>query len=409
MEEEESRCFLSRFRGEFPAALEKHTPLPMKPASPKICPEHLHGTSLDLGLRLLQDRGAPSVLGSLLCHAAVSELLESDLTMFHCQREEEEPLLLDSEAVLRVFVDALINAALRWQLSAPALPVQPQRLVSSHAIRNTRRKMEDKHVIVPHFSLLFGLHDGVQRSYLAVFDGHGGADAASFASLQLHVSLSRQKDLTSDPERAFKRAFKETDQMFHQKARRERLRSGSTAVAALIQGQRLLVAWLGDSQALLVRNGKEEEIMDPHKPDREDERQRVEALGGCVTFMGCWRVNGTYAVSRAFGDFDQKPFVSSEADVSSVELQGDEDFLLLACDGFFDSIKPCAVPGLVLEALRGGAQGSGQGQGSQEAALRVAQVLVSQAKDAGSSDNITVVLMFLRPPLEILQDSAPSV
>lgn len=33
----------------------------------------------------------------------------------------------------------------------------------------------------------------------------------------------------------------------------------------------------------------------------QDEKQRIENLGGCVTYMGCWRVNGTYSVSRAIG------------------------------------------------------------------------------------------------------------
>lgn len=33
----------------------------------------------------------------------------------------------------------------------------------------------------------------------------------------------------------------------------------------------------------------------------QDERARIEALGGCVTYMDCWRVNGTLAVSRAIG------------------------------------------------------------------------------------------------------------
>lgn len=36
----------------------------------------------------------------------------------------------------------------------------------------------------------------------------------------------------------------------------------------------------------------------------QDEKQRIEDLGGCITFMGCWRVNGTYAVSRAIGKSD---------------------------------------------------------------------------------------------------------
>ncbi|XP_055079963.1 protein phosphatase 1F [Periophthalmus magnuspinnatus] len=435
MEEEEACSFLTRFTDEFPTALEQDTPLPANPLSPKVSLHELHGESLDLGLRLLSARGAPPLLASLLCHSAVSELLQSDLSTFHCPLEDEHhTVLLQSAPVQRLFVNELINAALRWQQNVPALPAVSRPLVSTHAIRNARRKMEDKHVVIPYFSQLFGLNDGIQRSYLAVFDGHGGVDSASFAAVHLHVTLSRQKDLTSDPESAFKQAFTQTDQMLQQRAQRERVRSGSTAVAALIQGQRLLVAWLGDSQALLVRNGTEEEIMDPHKPDREDEKRRIEDLGGCVTFMGCWRVNGTYAVSRAFGDFDQKPYVSSEADCCSLELRGDEDYLLLACDGFFDSVRPSAVPRLVLEALRnlgpevetgpgpetgpwpepGADSGPGLDSGPgpdpdpEQAALRVAQVLVSRAKESGSSDNITVVIMFLRSPREILRDSASS-
>lgn len=49
----------------------------------------------------------------------------------------------------------------------------------------------------------------------------------------------------------------------------QRLRSGTTGVAVLIQGQELTVAWLGDSQAILVRKGQVVTLMDPHKPDRQ--------------------------------------------------------------------------------------------------------------------------------------------
>ena len=33
----------------------------------------------------------------------------------------------------------------------------------------------------------------------------------------------------------------------------------------------------------------------------QDEKDRIEALGGFVSHMDCWRVNGTLAVSRAIG------------------------------------------------------------------------------------------------------------
>ena len=44
---------------------------------------------------------------------------------------------------------------------------------------------------------------------------------------------------------------------------------GSTAVTAVFRDKTLYVTWLGDSQALLVRNGQPVNVMNPHKPERE--------------------------------------------------------------------------------------------------------------------------------------------
>lgn len=419
MAKEEARCFLRRFVEEFPAPLEDEAVLPVSPLSRRVSKEELQGESLELGLRLLTARGCPALLSALLCQTAVSQLLQDDLSPFHCpqdaeaSQEEEQQVLLQSENVQRVFLNKLINAALTWHQNLPELPSPSQSLYlhcSVHAIKNTRRKMEDKHLALSDFNQLFGIEDGVKRAFFAVFDGHGGVDAAIFAATHLHVSLSRQESLKSDAAAAFKKAFTETDQLFRGKAKRERLRSGTTGVAVLIHGQELTVSWLGDSQVILVRSGQTVTLMDPHKPDREDEKQRIEDLGGCVTFMGCWRVNGTYAVSRAIGDFDQKPYVSGDADCSTAQLQGDEDYLLLACDGFFDAVSPSEVPHMVLEALwQPDDPEEGEDlpdQSDEGVGLRVAQRLVGNAKAAGSSDNITVMLVFLRPPLQLLpQDS----
>ncbi|XP_071337981.1 protein phosphatase 1F isoform X1 [Trachinotus anak] len=417
--EEEARCFLSRFVEEFPAALEDGSTLPVSPLSRKVSLEELHGESLELGLRLLAARGAPPVLSAILCQAALSHLLQTDLSPFHCpqeaevnQEEEQKVVLLQSEEVQHLFLNKLIDEGLAWHQNFPQPPPAPSRLHPCfvHAIKNTRRKMEDKHLALAEFNQLFGIQDGVERAYYAVFDGHGGVDAATYAATHLHVALSKQETLQSDAATAFKTAFKHTDDMFRDKAKRERLRSGTTGVVVLIQGQELTVAWLGDSQAMLVRKGQAVTLMDPHKPEREDEKQRIEDLGGCITFMGCWRVNGTYAVSRAIGDFDQKPYVSGDADCSTVQLSGDEDYVLLACDGFFDAVKPTMVPQLVLDALQPVESEEEPGTplkpSEEQTGQRVVQQLVSNAKEAGSSDNITVMLVFLRPLEQLLsQDS----
>ena len=43
-------------------------------------------------------------------------------------------------------------------------------------------------------------------------------------------------------------------------------------------------------------------LSEDHKPNRTDERQRIESAGGVVVWAGTWRVGGVLAVSRAFGE-----------------------------------------------------------------------------------------------------------
>ncbi|KAG2471312.1 PPM1F phosphatase, partial [Polypterus senegalus] len=341
---EEAIKFMDSFLKEFPIPLGPEAPLPVKPLNNTVSREEVHGESLELALRLLQDRNLPHRLSAALCHEAAAALLQSDLRSFQNQQESQEEETSWSTHVWFSFVP-------------------PQ--------------------------------DQINRSYFAVFDGHGGLDAATYAATHIHVKVAESELLQSKAGEALQIAFKKTDEMFLLKAKRQRLRSGATGVAALICDDMLHVAWLGDSQVVLVRKGQVVTLMDPHKPEREDERERIEALGGCVAFMGCWRVNGTIAVSRAIGDIDQKPYISGDADRASFQLTGTEDYLLLACDGFFDTVKPYDIVSVVLDYLR-----ENQGDGS-----KVAEKLVTEAKVNGSSDNITVLVVFLKDPKVILQEA----
>ncbi|KAM6165057.1 protein phosphatase 1F [Erethizon dorsatum] len=398
--------FLDAFLRDFPTPLKPESPLPWKPAGTTLTQEEVEGELAELAMGFLSSRNAPLPLAAALTHEAISQMLQADLSEFRkLPRQEEEEgkdneekataTLLDATGLVRSFFNQLWKVSGQWQKQVPVTARTPQRewVVSIHAIRNTRRRMEDRHVSLPVFNLLFGLSDPVDRAYFAVFDGHGGVDAARYAAVHVHVNAARQPKLLTDPAEALKEAFQHTDEMFLLKAKRERLQSGTTGVCALVAGTTLHVAWLGDSQVFLVQQGQLVKLMEPHRPDQPEEWERIEELGGFVTFMDCWRVNATLAVSRAIGDIFQKPYVSGEADSASRELTGSEDYLLLACDGFFDFVHLDEVTSLVRGHL---VKQEGNG-------LHVAEELVAVARERGSNDNITVMVVFLRDPRELLE------
>ena len=67
----------------------------------------------------------------------------------------------------------------------------------------------------------------------------------------------------------------------------------------------------------------------------------LEKLGGSVVNLGgCLRVQGVLAVSRAIGDSNFIPYISSDPDITTVEMDGTEDFIIAACDGLWDTVTP---------------------------------------------------------------------
>lgn len=51
------------------------------------------------------------------------------------------------------------------------------------------------------------------------------------------------------------------------------------------------------------------------------------------------RVNGQLAVSRAFGDKNLKSHLRSDPDITSADVDGDTDLLIIASDGVW-KVKP---------------------------------------------------------------------
>ncbi|XP_051902333.1 protein phosphatase 1E-like [Hippocampus zosterae] len=392
-EEKTFRRFLELFLREMSPPLQDSDPLPCRPLTDLVCEDEVEGECLDLCLQHLYKYNCPCSLAAALARATSDSILQSDLTIHHLIKSVEDgvgPLpQIEAVKLARLIFKRLFETCGAWTKELPyRRRPQPYYETSIHAIKNMRRKMEDRHLIIPDFNTLFNIQDQEEQAFFAVFDGHGGVDAAIYAANHLHVNLARQDSLSQDPGEALRRAFKITDEHFVRKASRENLRCGTTGVVTFLRGRTLHVAWLGDSQVILVRRGEVVELMKPHKPDREDEKQRIEALGGCVIWFGTWRVNGSLSVSRAIGDSEHKPYICGDADHAAFPLDGSEDYLLLACDGFWDTVSPDEAVRVVSDHLQ---------ENAGDTAM-VAHKLVASARDAGSSDNITVIAVFLRDP-----------
>lgn len=196
--------------------------------------------------------------------------------------------------------------------------------------KGRREILEDTHKAVP------DMHGDSRQAFFGVFDGHGGRKAADFAAEHLvHKITDALKEGEGSIEAAVRSGYLAADAEFLQ----QRVSSGASCVTAIMKDGYLVVANAGDCRAVLSRAGTAEALTSDHRAGREDERQRIESLGGFVdNITGTWRVQGTLAVSRGIGDRHLKEWISAEPEVQKLRITADCEFLILASDGLWDAV-----------------------------------------------------------------------
>ena len=210
-----------------------------------------------------------------------------------------------------------------------------------------------------------------------MFDGHGGESCSEHAAMHLGRHIQSRTDSGSDIDTVLHDSFKAVDDEY--KVDGELSNDGTTAVVALIHEKSLTVANVGDSRAILIcHDGTVHLLTDDHKPDRSDEKARIEGIGGEVQQEegDVARVNGLLAVSRALGDYYLKPFVTATPEITKREICSNDAFILLASDGLWDDVSSAECGRAILD--RGMASG--------------ARHLMETALERGSMDNICIVV-----------------
>ncbi|ONK62488.1 uncharacterized protein A4U43_C07F4450 [Asparagus officinalis] len=194
-----------------------------------------------------------------------------------------------------------------------------------------RLEMEDR------FKADLDVDGDPQLAFFGIFDGHGGTQAAEFASKNMGKNIiSEVMREEGDIEKAVADGYAKTDSEF---LKQEAL-SGSCCVTAFVKKGDLVVSNAGDCRAVLSVSGAAEALTSDHRPSRDDERERIESLGGFVDFArGLWRLQGTLAVSRGIGDSHLKQWVVPNPETRILTIKPEFEFLVLASDGLWDKVS----------------------------------------------------------------------
>ncbi|XWS50388.1 hypothetical protein CRYUN_Cryun12cG0083600 [Craigia yunnanensis] len=240
------------------------------------------------------------------------------------------------------------------------------------SFRGKRATMED------FYDIKTSKINGLTVCMFGIFDGHGGSRAAEYLKQRLFDNIMKHPQFMTDTKLAISETYQQTDVDFLDSERDTYRDDGSTASTAVLVGNHLYVANVGDSRAIISKAGKAIPLSEDHKPNRSDERKRIENAGGVVMWAGTWRVGGVLAMSRAFGNRMLKQFVVAEPEIQDREIDEEIELLVLASDGLWD-----VVPNEDAVSLAR----------SEEEPETAARKLTETAFSRGSADNITCIVV----------------
>ncbi|CAF2113567.1 hypothetical protein YC2023_103090 [Brassica napus] len=328
--------------------------------------------------------------------------------------QQSLPVVLDIDGVTSAVVSPLSSPKLGIRRSAASVsgglstsPVEddcdstipvyiPTIRSGSYADIGPKRSMEDEHICVDDLSSQLGCLFQLPKpsAFYAVFDGHGGSEAATYVK-QNAIRLLFEDDnfpQTSEVNSVYveqvksslRNAFLQADLALAEDCSISSS-SGTTALAALISGRLLMVANAGDCRAVLCRKGKAIEMSHDHRPINLPERRRVEESGGVIEDG---YLNGELSVTRALGDWDMKrphgsnsPLIS-EPEIKQITLTEEDEFLVIGCDGIWDVLTSQEAVSVVKRGLNRHGDPT-----------RCARELVMEALRLNTFDNLTAVVV----------------
>lgn len=223
----------------------------------------------------------------------------------------------------------------------------------------------------------------ISDNLFAIFDGHGGAFCSKYLKEIFPDLISRLNGSFNKTE--INELFDLVQLSLINKYQTRLNNVGSTALICIINDKYLNIINLGDCRCIICNNNKPIQITVDHKPNKPDEKKRIEKLDGEIykDVGDDWRVN-CLSVSRSFGDLNAIPEVSHRPDIFTRRINKDDQFVVMACDGLWDVMTNLQVCQFILDELKDGVK-----------IENIASNLAIYAIDKGSMDNITIIILFI--------------
>lgn len=224
--------------------------------------------------------------------------------------------------------------------------------------------------------------------YIGLFDGHNGDYVSKFLKENLKKeirqrlnSIPMESIIDINDNKTIPKIIYDSLEKIQNSLNKEKFHVGSTALIVLKNKNRIYIANTGDSRGIVSNHNEIITITEDHNPYLEREFKRVTNNEGKIIQdqSGLLRVMGTLALTRAMGDEYLQKYITWKPDLYSISLKDSDNIIILASDGIWDVYKSEDLFNFI-------------NTNKSMIDQNMLELVVKDARDRGSTDNITLVV-----------------
>ena len=278
-------------------------------------------------------------------------------------------------------------------------------------------------------------------TYFGIFDGHGGEGCSEFLKDNFLNYLLENKNFPFDIKLALNETFEKIEEEFFKQKCGNTLeqsdRSGSCALVSLIFDNKIYIANLGDSRAIMSINGgtKVKALTNDHKPNNPREYERAIKNGSKIyvddndepdrdvsklnfikdkTEFEKYKKSennkedivfreypSDLAVMRTIGDIKAKKkeyggnpgTIINKPDIFIYDINSNDDFIIMGCDGIFDDLSNQDVANAAWFIYKN--ESKEKNYDIHELTQDACDIIIKYAMEKQTSDNLSCIVIGL--------------